>query len=157
MTAATIYKLMTRAEWEAVRESGVYRGSEHDLRDGFIHFSTAQQLAETARKHFSGVPDLVLLAVDSDLLLSPPSPQPSPASSPWRACQSAWPQTDAAGERVGVRGSCTASTSLRWEPSRGGDLFPHLYTHLPLSAVKSAIPIPLAADGIPILPQPLPS
>ena len=64
MPAATIYKLLTRAEWEAARAEGVYRGSAHDARDGFIHFSTAAQIGETARKYFAGVPDLVLLAVD---------------------------------------------------------------------------------------------
>ena len=64
MKVRTIYKLMTAAEWEAAWAEGVYRGSEQDQRDGFIHFSTAAQIAETARKHFSGVPDLVLLAVD---------------------------------------------------------------------------------------------
>ncbi len=78
MTAATIYKLLTRAEWEAARTEGVYRGSAHDLRDGFIHFSTAAQLGETARKYFAGVPDLVLLAVDVAALNGRPAPHPVP-------------------------------------------------------------------------------
>ena len=68
MNVKTIYKLMTAAEWEAAWAEGVYRGSEQDQRDGFIHLSTAAQIAETARKHFSGVPDLVLLAVDTDMI-----------------------------------------------------------------------------------------
>ena len=64
MPARTIYKLLTRSEWEDAQAGGVYRGSSHDWRDGFIHFSTAAQLGETARKYFTGEPDLVLLAVD---------------------------------------------------------------------------------------------
>ena len=82
MTAATIYKLLTRAEWEAARTEGVYRGSAHDLRDGFIHFSTAAQLGETARKYFAGVPDLVLLVVDVAALNGRPAPGTCPFS-PW--------------------------------------------------------------------------
>jgi uncharacterized protein (DUF952 family) len=73
--------------------AGVFADSPVDRRDGFIHFSTADQLADTARKHFSGQHDLLLLAVDVEQL------------------------------------------ELRWEPSRGGQLFPHLYGALPLSAV----------------------
>ena len=65
-------------------------------RDGFIHFSTAEQAAETAAKWFAGQHDLVLVAVDADAL----------------------------GDR------------LKWEPSRGGALFPHLYGELPLAAVR---------------------
>ena len=80
MKVKTIYKLMTASEWEAARAEGVYRGSEQDQRDGFIHLSTAAQIAETARKYFSGVPDLVLLAVDVEVLekLHTPHPEPSP-------------------------------------------------------------------------------
>ena len=78
MPAATIYKLLTRGEWEAALAEGVYRGSAHDARDGFIHFSTAAQLAGTARKYFAGVPDLVLLAVDVGGLKKPHSPHPVP-------------------------------------------------------------------------------
>jgi uncharacterized protein (DUF952 family) len=36
---------------------------------------------------------------------------------------------------------------LRWEPSRGGALFPHLYGPLPMSAVKWSRPLTLGADG----------
>ena len=68
MKVKTIYKLLTAAEWEAAWAEGVYRGSEQDQRDGFIHLSTAAQIAETARKHFSGVPDLVVLAIDIEML-----------------------------------------------------------------------------------------
>ena len=73
MPARTIYKLLTRSEWEDAQAAGVYRGSSHDWRDGFIHFSTAAQLGETARKYFTGEPDLVLLAVDVGALAKTPS------------------------------------------------------------------------------------
>ena len=42
---------------------------------------------------------------------------------------------------------------LRWEPSRGGDFFPHLYAPLPTSAVRAAVPLELDANGAHILPQ----
>ncbi len=90
-----IYKLLTRADWEKAEAEGVLRGSEADLRDGFIHFSGGAQIAQTARVHFAGVEDLVLLEVEAEPF----------------------------GE------------ALRWEPSRNGDLFPHLYAPLPLGAV----------------------
>jgi uncharacterized protein (DUF952 family) len=116
----TIYKLMTRGEWEAARATGSYRGSAHDLRDGYIHFSTAAQLGETARKYFSGVPGLILLTIDVEAL---------------------------------ERASPSLGEKLRWEPSRGGDLFPHLYAELPASAVRNAVAIALAGDGTPLIPE----
>ena len=57
-----IYKVVSRYEWEIAREN--YQGSEHDERDGFIHFSIAEQLMRTLNKHFAGQDDLVLVAVD---------------------------------------------------------------------------------------------
>lgn len=102
-----IYKIMGHAEWAAAEIAGVYDGSEHDRRDGFIHFSTGAQAAETAAKHFAGRDDLLLLTIDAAPL----------------------------GE------------ALKWEPSRGGALFPHLYAALPLSAVAEVRELPLGADG----------
>jgi len=110
----TVYKVLSSSEWSAARASGTYGGSADDQRDGFIHFSTAEQLAETLRKHFAGKRELVLLWVDTEAV--------DPAS--------AW----------------------RWEPSRGGALFPHLYAQLPSSAVQRWQPIALAADGSHQLP-----
>ncbi len=43
--------------------------------------------------------------------------------------------------------------ALRWEPSRGGALFPHLYGPLPMRAVLSIRPMPLGADGRHVLPD----
>src|SRR5271157_6230741 len=79
MQVKTIYKIMTASEWEAARAEGVYRGSAQDQRDGFIHLSTAAQIAGTARKYFSGVPDLVVLTIDIEgLELHIPHPSPLP-------------------------------------------------------------------------------
>jgi uncharacterized protein (DUF952 family) len=61
---APIYKICRRAEWEAAQAAGAYTGSDVDRRDGYIHFSTAAQVAETARRHFAGQADLVLVAVE---------------------------------------------------------------------------------------------
>lgn len=98
--------------WREATKAGVFRGSEHDVRDGFIHFSTAAQTRETAARHFAGQDDLLLLRVEAVLL----------------------------GDR------------LKWEPSRGGALFPHLYGELALNAVTGIEPLPLGADGIHVFP-----
>jgi uncharacterized protein (DUF952 family) len=107
LPVVTIYKICERAQWKAAEAAGQYRGSGDDERDGFIHFSTAAQLAETASKHFAKATDLVLVAVDAAVL----GPQ------------------------------------LRWEYSRGGDFFPHLYAALPLGTVRWARPLPDEIDG----------
>ena len=65
-TAELIFKIVPRAEWEA--ESGDYHGSAHDRADGFLHFSTASQLAETLRRYYAGRDDLMLVAVDPKAL-----------------------------------------------------------------------------------------
>ena len=89
-----------RIEWREAERAGFYRGSAVDVKDGFIHFSTAEQATETAAKWFTGQRDLVLVAVDADAL----------------------------------------GDALKWEPSRGGALFPHLYGALDLQAVRQSIP-----------------
>ena len=106
-----IYKILPRAEWSAAHEVGRFLGSGIDLADGYIHFSTAAQAVETARRHFAGQPDLVVLEVEADDL----------------------------GE------------ALRWEPSRGGDLFPHLYGPLNAGQVRYVTEAPLGPDGTPVL------
>lgn len=102
-----IYKLVDGAEWEQARKAGVYAGSAVDSADGYIHLSAAAQLAGTARRHYAGRKDLMLVAVDVTAL----------------------------GE------------ALRWEPSRNGDLFPHLYGPLPLSATVSGRALSVREDG----------
>jgi uncharacterized protein (DUF952 family) len=108
-----IYKICDRMAWHAAERAGHYGGSDVDTRDGFIHFSTATQLAETAARHFAGQTDLMLVAVDGGAL----------------------------------------GAALKWERSRGGDLFPHLYGPLPLAAVHWARPLPDEVGGHRLLPE----
>jgi len=63
-----IYKICPASAWREAERQGAYRGSADDARDGYIHFSTAEQVRETARKHFSGQTGLFLVAVDADAL-----------------------------------------------------------------------------------------
>ena len=72
-----IYKICSASEWEEAVRTGAFRGSAVDVRDGYIHFSTAEQVAETAAKHFAGQADLVLVAVDADKLGSKLTWEPS--------------------------------------------------------------------------------
>ena len=107
-----IYHMCRRDEWERALAQGEYNGSSQDQADGFIHFSSAEQLAESARRHRAGQTGLVVLAADPAVL----------------------------------------GAALRWEPSRSGALFPHLYSALPVSAVAWVRDLPLGADGLHILP-----
>ena len=102
-----IFKIFRRTEWDAFRAAGRTAGAPVDLADGFIHFSTAAQVAETASKHFAAESDLVLVAVDPDRL----------------------------------------GPELRWEPSRGGQLFPHLYRDLRIDEVLWDKSLPLGSAG----------
>jgi uncharacterized protein (DUF952 family) len=65
---STIYKISPRAEWQQAEDAGRFTGAPVDLADGYIHFSTAAQVRETAAKHFAGAADLVLVAVDASAL-----------------------------------------------------------------------------------------
>ena len=105
--AATIYKICDSALWHEAGRAGVFTGAPVDRADGYIHFSTAEQVSETAARHFAGRADLLLVAVDAEAL----------------------------------------GPALRYEPSRGGALFPHLYGTLPLSAVRWVKPLPLGPSG----------
>ena len=64
----SIYKICPASAWREAERQGVYRGSADDVRDGFIHFSTASQVMETARKHFFGQTGLFLIETDADAL-----------------------------------------------------------------------------------------
>ena len=63
-----IYKILPATMWSEAVALGSFRGSPLDLQDGFIHFSTADQVRETAARHFAGVSGLVIVAVDADVL-----------------------------------------------------------------------------------------
>jgi uncharacterized protein (DUF952 family) len=110
---AIVFKLAERAAWQAAAAAAAFAGSAVDVRDGFIHLSTAAQVRETAARHFAGQPDLVLVAVDTAAL----------------------------------------GAALRWEPSRGGASFPHLYAALPLDAVRWVADLPLDASGVHVFPD----
>ena len=102
-----IYKICPTSLWSDAQAKGVFKGAPIDIADGYIHFSSAEQLRETARKHFFGLTDLMLIAVD-DSKLGP---------------------------------------ALKWELSRGGALFPHLYDALDPTDVSWIKPLSLGSDG----------
>src|SRR6185437_12691408 len=107
-----IYKICPRTLWQETERDGVFRGAPVDRADGYIHFSTAEQVRETAAKHFAGQDDLVLVAVDTAAL----------------------------------------GPALKWEPSRGGALFPHLHGELIMAAVAWVRPLPLGPNGRHVFP-----
>lgn len=102
------YKLVDRAEWMEALAAGTYAGSTVDQADGYIHMSTAAQLAETARRHYAGKSGLVLVEVE----LAP------------------------------------LGEALKWEASRGGDLFPHLFAPLPADPDAPQRGLSVDADGV---------
>ena len=64
-----IYKIFRSDEWQALRRDGSTTGAPVDVADGYVHFSTSEQAAETAAKHFAGEADLFLLAVATALVM----------------------------------------------------------------------------------------
>jgi uncharacterized protein (DUF952 family) len=102
-----IFKICHAAEWRTAATSSAYDGSLKDKADGFLHFSTEEQLMGTLLRHYVGAGDLVLVAVDAEAL----------------------------------------GDALKFEPSRDGALFPHLYGELPLDAVKWTRPITQGENG----------
>lgn len=108
-----IYKICPEALWREAELAGRFSGAPVDLQDGYIHFSTGAQLAETARRHFHGQERLLLIALDD--------------------------------ARLG--------DGLRYEPSRGGDLFPHLYGTFAPAAARWVAPLPMLADGNHVIPE----
>jgi uncharacterized protein (DUF952 family) len=61
-----IYKILRLSEWDEFQEKDEFEGSAHDRRDGFIHLSDRDQVAETAQRVFAAEPALVVAAVDTD-------------------------------------------------------------------------------------------
>ena len=106
------YKILTGPQMAELESEGRFAGAPIDLSDGYIHMSTAAQLAETIARHFGGQDDLHIAAIDLEAL----------------------------GEAV------------RWEASRGGQLFPHLYAALTLADVIAYGPLAHAPDGSIMLP-----
>jgi uncharacterized protein (DUF952 family) len=104
-----IFKILPEALWTEAKKTGVFLGSPVDIADGYIHFSTTDQVVETGRKHFKDQDGLLLAEIDEAAL----------------------------GE------------ALRYEPSRGGQLFPHLYGPMPVAAVRRIVALPKGPDGCP--------
>ncbi|MBF9060349.1 DUF952 domain-containing protein [Rhodobacterales bacterium HKCCSP123] len=102
-----IYKILRPEEWAELERAGETSGAPVDVADGFIHFSTAEQAAETAAKHFAGEDGLILAAFEADAL----------------------------------------GAALKWEISRGGAEFPHLYAPLRLADVIWHAPLPLVGGA----------
>jgi uncharacterized protein (DUF952 family) len=63
-----IFKIAHAEDWRSAKRAGRYSGSSKDRADGFIHFSTAAQLAETLRRYYADADDLLLIAVDGSTL-----------------------------------------------------------------------------------------
>ena len=96
---SSIYRIMTADDQAAFVRDGVFAGSALDRADGFIHMSTADQVAGTLAAHFAGAEGLVLLKIDPDQV----------------------------------------AADVKWEESRGGMLFPHLYRALLATDVIATI------------------
>jgi uncharacterized protein (DUF952 family) len=97
-----LYKIIDTAAWHQAEVAGVFKGAAIDLKDGYIHLSAAAQVKETARLHFAGATNLLLVAIDEAVL----------------------------------------SKDLKWEASRGGQLFPHVYGHIDPINILWAKPLP---------------
>lgn len=110
---SVIFKVLSADQWKTAEAQGEFHGAAIDLSDGYIHFSTPEQVVETVQKHFAGQTDLLLIGVDPSKL----------------------------------------GDDLRWEPSRRGALFPHLYSSLNLECVVSVDELKLGDDGRHIFPQ----
>lgn len=108
-TETLVYKITTSGEWASAIAGRTFTGSADDVRDGYIHLSSEAQLSTTADTYFTGVRDLVLVALPARSL----------------------------------------GDALVYEPSRGGDLFPHYYGALPVALARWVRPIPLDEAGRP--------
>lgn len=111
-TPEFIYKIASAENFAAAQAAGTYTGMPIDEKDGYIHFSTAMQLAETLRLHFKGQKGLVLFSVRSSGM----------------------------------------GQKLVWEPSRGGQPFPHVYGTFPISAIAWQGTVDVGDDGSVTLP-----
>ncbi len=102
-----IYKIFRPEEWDELIQNGETLGAPVDRADGYVHFSTGAQVAETCRKHFAKDGDLVLAVLEADDL----------------------------------------GPALKWEKSRGGERFPHLYRALTKADIFWAKDLPRALHG----------
>lgn len=108
-----IYKIVDAKHWQNASGKKNLPPMPIDEADGYLHFSTATQLAKTLELYFAGQKDVAILTVEVEPL----------------------------------------AKSIKWEPSRGGDLFPHVYGDLPMSAVVRKDFLDIDPDGQCILPS----
>lgn len=101
-----LYKIIDAMAWKQAEADGVFHGAAIDLKDGYIHFSTVAQVRETARLHFAGVYNLLLVAIDESVVAG----------------------------------------HLKWEASRGGQMFPHVYGVIDPRQILWTKPLPW--DGV---------
>ena len=106
-----VFKVCEEEDWETTKNNEFFVGSKNDLRDGFIHFSTSEQLEETLEKYFKSKSPLYLLEVKTNDL------------------------------------------ELVWEISRKNQLFPHLYSPLPLNMITKVYRILMDDEGNHIIPE----
>ena len=108
-----VYKIASHEAYRVFAKTSVFPGMPIDIKDGYVHFSTAAQLEETLRLHFAGQGNLVVFSVRTYDL----------------------------------------GMALRWEPSRGGELFPHLYADLHIGALGQHATVSVDAEGTVTLPE----
>ena len=106
-----VFKVCEEDDWGSTKNEDFFLGSKTDQSDGFIHFSTSEQLEETLKKHFKSKSPLFLLEVNTDNL------------------------------------------ELVWEISRNNQMFPHLYSPLPLNMVSQVYRIFINDEGKHIIPE----
>jgi len=95
MRDAYIYKILRDPEWAELQGSGLFHGSADDIRDGFIHLSTKDQLQSTLDKHYTDGAVVILAEIAAHNI----------------------------------------AANLKYENSRGGAEFPHLYGTLAIDDV----------------------
>ena len=106
-----VFKVCEEDDWKSTKNEDFFLGSKTDRNDGFIHFSTSEQLKETLEKYFKSKSPLYLLEVKTD------------------------------------------DVELVWEISRNNQLFPHLYSPLPLNLVSHVYRIFIDDGGKHIIPE----
>lgn len=115
MTAGIAYRLAVPERWAEAMAAGEFAGDPHDVADGFIHLSAANQVEGTLVKHYNEHPRLLLVEID-----------------------------------LGALGD-----AVKWEKSRGGELFPHVYGTIPSSAVRGLRHVRRNEEGDWVLPADL--
>jgi uncharacterized protein (DUF952 family) len=112
MNPTIAYKILTADQWVEL-DAGSFAGTPIDRADGYVHLSTAAQLAETLSLHFQAQSGLVIAAIELTAL----------------------------------------GRAVRWEPSRRGELFPHLHAPLTRDVISAWCPVERDSKGAVRLPK----